>query len=30
MARADPGSDIPLEDLLSVYADGLAAYPDER
>lgn len=29
-ARADPGSDIPLEDVLAVYADDLAAYPDER
>ncbi len=30
MARANPGPDIPLEDLLSVYADDLAAYPDEQ
>jgi antitoxin (DNA-binding transcriptional repressor) of toxin-antitoxin stability system len=29
-ARANPGPDIPLEDVLAVYADDLAAYPDER
>lgn len=29
-ARADPGPDIPLADVLAVYADDLAAYPDER
>ncbi|HWR48680.1 MAG TPA: hypothetical protein VN327_13870 [Pseudonocardiaceae bacterium] len=28
-ARADPGPDIPLEDVLAGYADELAAYPDE-
>ncbi|MEO9107641.1 MAG: type II toxin-antitoxin system Phd/YefM family antitoxin [Pseudonocardiaceae bacterium] len=29
-ARADPGPDIPLEDVLAEYADELAAYPDKR
>lgn len=29
-ARADPGPDIPLEDVLAGYTDDLAAYPTER
>ncbi len=30
MARADLDLDIPLEDVLALYADDLGAYPDER
>jgi hypothetical protein len=29
-ARADPGPDIPLEDVLAEYVDELTAYPTER
>jgi antitoxin (DNA-binding transcriptional repressor) of toxin-antitoxin stability system len=29
-ALAEPGSDIPLDDVLAKYADDLAAHPDER
>jgi antitoxin (DNA-binding transcriptional repressor) of toxin-antitoxin stability system len=28
-AQAEPGPDIPLEDLLARYADDLAAYPED-
>jgi antitoxin (DNA-binding transcriptional repressor) of toxin-antitoxin stability system len=28
-ALADPGPDIPLDDLLAKYADDLAAYPED-
>ena len=29
-ARAEPGTHIPLDDVLAKYTDDLAAYPDER
>jgi antitoxin (DNA-binding transcriptional repressor) of toxin-antitoxin stability system len=29
-ALAEPGPDVPLDDVLAKYADDLAAYPDER
>jgi antitoxin (DNA-binding transcriptional repressor) of toxin-antitoxin stability system len=29
-ALAEPGPNVPLDDVLAKYADDLAAYPDER